>query len=228
MSDSPFEKGWWGIELPGARPCDGTYCFFDYESLPPLNESLFRGEFQWLTELDNSVEEMMAVHRAPDDEDEDEDEEQDMADTLVLLREEAAQTNIVLPPEFIRFMGNLVWRRAIPSCTACEFDLGELVPSVIEEGAYTLLFLRDQQDVLLWYLYLTPDGEYRVICSPIPFDDADIDEPVHVIKAHTLIVAPSFEAFLYRFWIENRIWFALEEGDGGLTAAQQAYVDHYL
>ena len=51
MSDSPFEKGWWGTNLPGVRSCDRTYCYYDYESLLPLDESLFRGEFQWLTEL---------------------------------------------------------------------------------------------------------------------------------------------------------------------------------
>jgi hypothetical protein len=224
MAESPFQKGWWGIELPGGRRCDGTYCYYDYESLPPLDEGLFRGEFQWLSKLDDSVEAQMAVHRGPDDE----DAAQEIADVLVLMRQEAEQANLVLPPEFIRFMGNPALQRAIPSCTACEFDLGELTPSVVEEGAYTVLFLRDQQDVLLWYLYLTLDGNSSVICSPIPFDDPDVDEPVHVIKAHTLTVAPSFEAFLYRFWIENIIWFAREEGDGGLSGEQKAYVDHYL
>jgi hypothetical protein len=220
MTESPFEKGWWGVELPGARPCDGTYCYYPYESLPPLDESLFRGEFQWLTDLDESVEAALSIHRAPDDDDD------EMADILNGLRKEAAQANLVLPPEFIRFMGNRALQLAIPSCTACEFDLiGELVPSVVEEGAYTLLFLRDQQDVLLWYLYLTPDGKSSVICSPIPFDE--IDEPAHVIKAHTLTVAPSFEEFIYRFWIENVIWFAVDEGKP-FTPTQKAYVDHYL
>lgn len=223
MAESPFQKGWWGIELPDARDCDGTYCYYEDATLPPLDESLFRGEFQWLTDLDESVEAVMAVHRAPDP------YQQRMLRKLTTLRESAAQANVTLPPEFIRFMENADWQMAIPSCTACEFDLSEkLIPSVAEDGAYTVLFLRDQQDVLLWYLYLAPDGHTSVICSPIPFDDPKINEPANVVKVHTMTAAPSFEAFLYRFWIENVIWFAREEGDGALTAAQQAYVDHYL
>jgi hypothetical protein len=221
MAESPFEKGWWGVELPGARSCDGTYCYYDYESLPPLDESLFRGVFQWLTPPDESVEDAMAIHKVPDD-----DDDTDVLDILSVLHDEAAQARLVLPVEFIRFMGSPDLQRAVPSCTACEFDLGELVPSVVEEGAYTLLFLRDQQDVLLWYLYLTPDGKYSVICSPIPFDDEDVDEPVHVIKAHTRVVATGFEAFIYRFWIENTIWFALDDSRP-FTPAEKAYVDHY-
>ena len=223
MAESPFEKGWWGIELPGARPCDGTYCFFDAASLPHLDESLFRGEFQWLANPPKWVT-VNSAYRAPDED----DEELDMVEVLAVLRAEAEQANLALPPEFIRFMGNADLQKAIPSCTACEFELGELIPSVVEEGAYTLLFLRDQQSVLLWYLYLTSDGKSSVICSPIPFDDPEMDEPVHVIKAHTLEVAPSFEAFLYRFWIENRIWFVREENRTTLPFVLKAYVDHYL
>lgn len=222
MAESPFQKGWWGTDLPGVRGCDGTYCYYPYETLPPLDESLFRGEFQWLTDLDDDVEAVMAVHRGPDDED-----DLEMADEVNVLRDEAEQENLVLPEAFIRFMSNTALQKAIPSCTACSFDLGELVPSVVEEGAHTLLFLRDQQDVLLWYLYLTPDGKSSVICSPIPFGDEDVDEPVHVIKGNTLEVAPSFEAFLYRFWIENTIWFARDDGKP-LTPEQQAYIDHYV
>lgn len=222
MAESAFQKGWWGTDLPGARGCDGTYCYYPYETLPPLDESLFRGDFQWLTDLDDDVEAVMAVHRDPH-----EDDDLEMADEVNVLRDEAAKLKLVLPEEFIRFMSSAALQQAIPSCTACEFDLGELVPSVVEEGAHTLLFLRDQQDVLLWYLYLTPDGQSSVICSPIPFDDEDVDEPVHVIKANTLEVAPNFEAFLYRFWIENTIWFALDDSKP-FTPAQKAYVDHYL
>ena len=43
-------------------------------------------------------------------------------------------------------------------------------------------------------------------------------------------MAPSFEAFLYRFWVENLAWFQLNEGDGEmaeLTPAVRAYLSGY-
>jgi hypothetical protein len=39
--------------------------------------------------------------------------------------------------------------------------------------------------------------------------------------------APSFEAFLYRYWLENTIWFALNEQHAPLTPPQQQYLHHY-
>jgi len=41
--------------------------------------------------------------------------------------------------------------------------------------------------------------------------------------------APSFSEFLYRFWIENEIWFALEDDASRrpLNALELNYVRHY-
>jgi hypothetical protein len=32
----PFPWAWWGLDLGEARPCDGTYCQYPYEHLPPI------------------------------------------------------------------------------------------------------------------------------------------------------------------------------------------------
>ena len=40
MAESPFEKGWWGIELPGSRACNGPYCYYEDATLPPLDEEI--------------------------------------------------------------------------------------------------------------------------------------------------------------------------------------------
>ena len=42
-----------------------------------------------------------------------------------------------------------------------------------------------------------------------------------------LLCADSFSEFVYRFWIENEIWFALNERRG-LTPEQERYVGHYV
>jgi len=43
-------------------------------------------------------------------------------------------------------------------------------------------------------------------------------------------VAPGFEAFLYRFWVENLAWFELNEWGrppAELDPAVRAYLSHY-
>jgi hypothetical protein len=38
--------------------------------------------------------------------------------------------------------------------------------------------------------------------------------------------APSFESFVYRSWIENKIWLALTEDKRPLTPEERAYAEH--
>ncbi len=47
----PFERGRLSQELKGYRDVavHATYHLFPYESLPPLPEHLFKGEFGWLS-----------------------------------------------------------------------------------------------------------------------------------------------------------------------------------
>jgi hypothetical protein len=159
------------------------------------------------------------------------------------IAEQARQLGLTLPTSFAPFMTNPALHDRIPSCTACEFALPSRIQrSVAGDGGYLISFLHDQQDVLLWYLYLTPTGASSVVVSPYDYDgdDADTDAPGSVpsddqtlsdqqraaIVANTFVCAPSFEVFLYRFWLENTIWFALNDGKP-LTDEQQRYVAHY-
>jgi hypothetical protein len=89
--------------------------------------------------------------------------------------------------------------------------------------------LNDQQDVLLWYLYVKPDGEHCVIVSPAPYDEIDFSQEMSLerLNLHTLYCAPTFEAFVYRFWLENRLWFALNEEERELSAEEKRYLSHF-
>jgi hypothetical protein len=71
-----------------------------------------------------------------------------------------------------------------------------------------------------WYLYILHDAEPFVVAlcglDGEPFLDA-IDFPaspslIAQSKQSTFYAAHSFEEFLYRFWIENTIWFCLDLG----------------
>jgi len=149
-----------------------------------------------------------------------------------------------LPEAFLRLMGSPQLQDRIPSCTACTFDLSaHITPCIGDTPGYIIRFLRDQQDVLLWYLYLTPHAEECVLVSPYEFADAADANPNAIpederqaVIANTCICAPTFEAFVYRFWLENTLWFKLNssnasnassDGNGQHTDEQQRYLDHY-
>ncbi len=206
---SPFPSGWWSFDLGKYRPCDGTYAFYSYESVPRLDESLFHGTFEWLPRATRA----RAVKPL----------------TGLIAAAEAA--GLTLPAAFVAFMGDSRLRDAVPSCTACEWDPSAApVASRVVPGAYTVRFLRDQQDCLFWYLHLLPGGRAEVLCSPIPFDAPGVMAKVTAqqVLDNTWVCAPDFEHFVYRFWIENVLWDKLSQRDSlPLTEAERAYVSHY-
>ena len=205
---SAFQPGWWSFDLGKYRPCNGTYQLYSYESLPPLDERLFQGDFAWLGR---------GTPRASRP-----------AQALARLAAAAERSGVRLPPAFVRFMSDAGLRGAVPSCTACEWDPSAApVPCRVVPGAFTVRFLRDQQDCLFWYLHLLPTGEAHVLCSPIPFDDPELDVSREVTLANTWYCAPHFEHFVYRFWIENELWERLGSSEDDLTPAQREYVAHY-
>jgi hypothetical protein len=225
---APFPTGWMSFDLGHYRPCDGTYCFYSYEELPPLDESIFRGEFQWLLSplpgLEDQLRAIVDIHKqVPEDA---------LEKKLAHLLNTAGQMGLYLPESFLRFMGSSALHDEIPSCTACYFDLPEkIIKSPVTDvsigDGYIIRFLNDQQDVLLWYLYLTPDGDHFVFVSNIYIDEADLSEiPKERMIRALVYCAPSFETFLYRYWLENTIWFALNESNA-LTDEQKRYLSPY-
>ncbi|MBN1430567.1 MAG: hypothetical protein JXB07_19505 [Anaerolineae bacterium] len=217
---TPFSKAWWSVELPGYRVCNGTYCFFPYEQIPPLDEDLFRGEFQWLTALDSRSRSIVDIHKqVPDDA---------LALKMSELSTSARQLNLKLPTAFVKFMSVAHLRDQIPSCTACYFDLPEkIIEDPFGGTGYVIRFLNDQQDILIWSLYLKPGGDHCVLVSSAAFDELSLaDIPREALLESVAFCAESFEAFLYRFWLENTLWFALSGGQP-LTDEQKHYVSHY-
>ena len=222
----PFGRGWWGTDLGAYRACDSTYCFFPYESLPPLPPP--DATLAWLGPLPEHLDREMEVHR----------NEPGKRGRLDAIAAEAQQLGLTLPPAFLRLMGSRELQDRIPSCTACFFKLSErIVPCPAAEQGYIVRFLNDQQDVLLWYLYLTREGDACVIVSPYELDEPEdaeegevlTDVARHNILTNTVVCAPTFDEFIYRFWLENTLWFKLNEAGGAtLTPAEHAYAAHYV
>jgi hypothetical protein len=63
-------------------------------------------------------------------------------------------------------------------------------------------------------VFIGPDGEEAVVVTYRPFGFEMPDEaPLPFTqRRHSAVCAESFSEFLYRVWIENEIWFALETG----------------
>jgi hypothetical protein len=219
-TSTPFAAGWWSFELPGFRDCDGTYCLFPYETLPPLDERQFRGEFQWLGTLDPRVEREIGPHRAEDP------GRGRLSARLEALVAEAARLGLALPAAFLRLLGSAALHDRIPSCTACYFELPErITPSPFGDGGWLIRFLNDQQGVLFWYLYLDARGGHGVVVSPMLLDElAAVTNGSGPPAEAVWFCAPSFEAFVYRFWLENTLWFALTDDLGPLTPTQREYL----
>ncbi|GAA3456774.1 hypothetical protein [Dactylosporangium matsuzakiense] len=198
-----FPHGWWGTDLGAARASIGTYELYSTESLPAVDESRSDGSFAWL------------VPGAPHD-------------PLRAMEVAALAEHIELPVPFARFMSSQVLMDAIPSCTGCDFDLAPRpVPSPVEPAAQLVRFLRDQQDAVIWYLYLRPGTEPFVIASPWLLEIVGLEDVDRAtLIANMVHVADSFEQFIHRFWLENSLWFGVNEGDA-TTDEMNLYLAHY-
>jgi len=198
----------------------GTYKLIPAEALPAIDEPL-DGTFAWLRSAEMPAS--FGMTYGPNDACLD-----PPAKELVARAAEARREGLAVPPEFLAFMGDAELSSSVPSCTACFYDLGARLVAVPEhEGPERLLrFMNDQQSCLAWYLLLEPGGRHRVAVAPPHFRDEptgdtfeDVADPRDV-----LVCAPSFEAFVRRFWIENAIWFWTNAGKT-LPAELVAYVD---
>jgi hypothetical protein len=218
LSFPPFQSGWYSSGLGSYRPCHTTYCRIPYESLPLLPEALFQRTLDWLTPLgsDRDPGGMEQSHSEAD---------------LMRIVTSAQDLHLVLPQAFIRLLSSPELMKRIPSCTDCYFSLSEkILPCPGNERGYIIRFLNDSQGCLTWYLYITPQGEHSVLVSPVWLDILE-EEQVTEEEAtqHTYVCAASFEEFMYRFWIENRLWYSIvwNKGQKPLTAEEQRYLAHY-
>ncbi|MFJ2024979.1 hypothetical protein ACIODW_14415 [Streptomyces sp. NPDC087897] len=216
-----FDTSWCATDLGAYRPCRFTYAYYPYESLPPLDSAQYTGAFAWLGGLTEPAPDRLAA--------------------LDRLAAALAAEGVALPRDFVTCLADAKLRFSLDdvSVTGCWTDVSEPLPSPVEPGAFLVRFLRDQQDCVHWYLHLRPSGEVFVVHSSVDYADlyeaeegddgawpglADPEDQEDTI----LWCAPSFEEFAHRFWIENRLWRALQDGDlSALSPQEHAYLRHY-
>lgn len=206
-----FQSLWINFGLPGVREISSTYAGSDFSRLPTMGT--IPSGWTWLGRLPLALsgagmagnnylttwaEQLQRVH---------------------WLRELEPDG---VPTTLWELLASRKLQSRIPSCTACYFDLPlDWTASPFREGDQMLRFMNDQQCCYCWYLYVPTDQPPFVIASSCVGGNEDFLEEVD-FKSHpelvdnawlrTFFVAPGFDEFIRRFWLENLIWFKLVKG----------------
>lgn len=211
-AESLFEYDWVTFGLGDIRPTKPTYSSSVYDLLPPIPK--LAPDCAWLPPLHPTIDAEMEDYRL------DEKAKYEYARQLKTIEREAISLGIELPSTFLALARSFELQERIPSCTACYFDLPErIIESPFRQGDFILRFLNDQQVCVCWYIYLPTNAPHFVISSSADYDEPFLDsidfeaspKLVQNCMESTSIAAKSFDEFIYRFWIENVIWFKLNE-----------------
>ena len=224
-----MKKGWFAFDLPGYReyPVATTYGMFPYDELPLVTG--LPDDFSWLAQA--HAHEGSLADRFPLN-DFKCDLEKDFASVTCRL-----ETS--LPPAFTSFMHSLEFQSKVRSCTDCYLSMADR--AIRTRGAtegYLIHFLSDSQFCSHWYLHVNSLGDHFVAVSPAPYcyNDSDPQSPTYptcnkeeldLDEEPIWFCSATFTEFVYRFWLENEIWYALQLERRPLTDEEQAYVSHY-
>jgi uncharacterized protein (TIGR02996 family) len=216
-----FEFAWWGTGIEPAREAGGTYERFHYHDQPPLPVEKFDGTFAWLRES----KPQSSYREGP---------------KWKAFCAEKRKQGYFVPSEFERFLSDKDLPARIKSCTDNYFErppdptADHSAPSAEWEDGLLVTFYADSQYCVLWGILLPREpGRYAPILAGPPdalfpgfwndAEEGEADDP-----GKPVLVASQFEQFIFRWWIENEIWFATEwhESRRPLTSMEQAYLDH--
>jgi hypothetical protein len=223
---SKLRQSWSQIDLPGYREFTGTYREFPTNALPPISIPL-DDNCAWLMQYGTEQDRGLDQYK------------RDLQPAAVLQL--AARAGIELPVSFRHFMSDPRIQKRVRSCTDCYLDPGQrIVETVGSIPGHLIHFLSDSQSCVHWYLHVIADGRAAVLeseylyCYPIKnpewldYHSCGLDK-IDLQELGFACCATSFPEFLYRFWIENEIWFALQGDKAGrtLTLLERDYVGYY-
>jgi hypothetical protein len=207
---SPFVWGWYGQSLGDYRPGKGTYTCFPYESLPPIPVTL-NGHFQWLKsarDADRVIGNVRAIESG--------------------LSRLLAEDPPGLPSEFVTFFRSPALWRKVRSCTDCYFDIDPASTPIPGGLGRLVRFMSDSQGCIHWHLCISPCGTTHTVVATYHFTGSEYAHKPSG-KPHPRDVttcAASFEEFIYRFWIENELWYALSLHQA-MPEHGEEYLAHY-
>ena len=216
-----FEFAWWGTGIGPAREAGGTYERFQYHDQPPLPVDTLDGTFAWLRQSEPES----SYPYGP------------MWKTFCA---EKREQGYFVPGQFERFLSDKDLPARIKSCTDNYFqpppnpNADHPTPSAEWEEGLLVSFYADSQYCVLWGILLPRQpGRYAPILAGPPdalfpgiWNDAEAGQAYDPGKP--VLAASQLEQFLFRWWIENEIWFATlwDDGRRRLTPMEQTYIDH--
>ncbi|BBM82168.1 hypothetical protein [Candidatus Uabimicrobium amorphum] len=205
-----IKTNWVFNDLPGFRTVNdfATYYEFPYENLPPIPEDTDE-DFSWIISQ----------------------RERGMGGNLDGTIELAKQNDIELPQSLHVFIEKKLQKYMLSS-TDYYFDSGEKVTRTQNPSGFLLHLIADSQWCYHWYLFVGDNGEHCVLGCVEPYgyeEYASVNQSVVNIEGSELeLCSPSFFEFIYRFWIENEIWFSLAYTCNNiLTPRMVEYLAHY-
>ena len=209
---------WLGQPLPGYREGAtpfATYTGYQLDQLPAVDLS-GNDEFAWLL-----AEPVVKGHASLAVVDASATRPATQGNLELLM----ADTGVVLPASFSAFINSEDPRKRVRSCTDCYLDLADFAVPV-SDGGYLIHFLSDSQWVAHWLLYVGPDQAEAVVATwdPLGFNTVQDEPPVRLFVPGTSdawVCADSFSEFLFRFWIENEVWFKLVHPSDELPLSDQ-------
>jgi uncharacterized protein (TIGR02996 family) len=215
-----LEFAWWGTGIGPAREAGGTYERFRYHDQPPLPVETFDGTFAWVRES----RPRSSYAQGP---------------RWKTFCAEKRAAGYFVPSEFERFLSAEDLPARIRSCTDNYFvrppdpTAAHSAPSAERDDGLLATFYADSQYCVLWAILLPREpGRYAPILAGPPESlfpglwggaEEEAGDPERPVLA-----ASQFEPFVYRWWIENEIWYATvwDESRRALTPPEQAYLEH--
>lgn len=200
--------------------CQGTYCGVPYDYLPQLNRAT--DDLAWLEDISPELRKVIKGSSTLNS------SNNEIANLETVVAK-AKHLGLSLPAPLVRFFRSAELQDKVPTCTDCYLSLSDtLVPVPFAPGTYLLRFLNDSQSCVMWYLCFDGGVEAGVVASDY-FLEPDIFDAMEYegvrredIFQNVFTCAETFTEFLYRFWIENTIWYSLYKRLP-LTLVQEEY-----
>lgn len=187
----PFAAGWYGTGIGRVRRDIGTYTYFTPAEVPSIAVPM-NGTFDWL---------QRASAKRP------------MASTggiAACLDRLLSSEGTRLPDAFVAFFRSPALWQKIRSCTDCYFSLDTTAVEIPGGLGWLVCFMSDSQDCKHWHLYLAPCGTKHAVVATYHYSGSE-SVKAGGGKPHRRDIttcAKSFEEFMYRFWLENELFYA--------------------
>ena len=209
-------RRWWFPGLRGLRPAEpGTYGSFELDCQPPVPDL---DDLGWLEAVSEAIEYPID---SPD---------VDPRSPLNTHELDTLGVPVRLPTSLTTLAARRDFRGRIRSASGCYLDLGDHAV-LTADGGYLIHVMTDLQWNRHWLLFIDADGHEAVVTTtrPIGFDapGAPGPEPLPLHDGDLELCADSFAEFLFRFWIENELWWAVQDG-GELPAHLVTYASLLL